>query len=220
MKDAKANIKLKICGITSSQSIKTAAKSNIKLLGFASSNLLGPNTCNDEKIKNLIKECNYYNIDSVLLTRHQSLQELIKQIDFTKPRAISCSYFFHKKELFTLKSIFKKLKIGISINPQTFDKNYLKSIQALVNIFYYDLNIYTEDKIKTYTIEDCIGQIKFLKNFNIPVYIGGGINNNNAKKIVDKISPSGLDISRSIKDKNNNISLIKLNKLQMILSAA
>ena len=141
-------------------------------------------------------------------------------IDFTKPRVISCSYFFLKSELSTLKSIFKKLKIGISINPITFDKNYFESIKSLINIFYYDLNIYSKNEIKTYTIEECTEQVKFLKNFNIPIYIGGGINNNNAKKIVDKISPNGLDISRGIKDKNNNISLIKLNELQMILSAA
>ena len=45
------NIDLKICGITSSDSIITAANNNIKLLGLASNNLLGPNTCDDELIK-------------------------------------------------------------------------------------------------------------------------------------------------------------------------
>ena len=44
-------IKLKVCGITSSQSIQIAAKKKIKTLGFASNNLLGPNTCNDEILK-------------------------------------------------------------------------------------------------------------------------------------------------------------------------
>ncbi len=45
-------INLKICGITSVSSIKIAAENNVKLLGFASNNLPGPNTCNDEEIKN------------------------------------------------------------------------------------------------------------------------------------------------------------------------
>ena len=31
------------------------------------------------------------------------------------------------------------------------------------------------------------------------------------KKIIDKISPNGLDVSRGLKDTNNDISLIKLN---------
>ena len=213
-------INLKICGITSVSSIKIAAENNVKLLGFASNNLPGPNTCNDEEIKNLIEECDYYKIESVLLTRHQTLKELIAQIDFTKPKTISCSYFFPKEDLLSLKSIFKKLKIGIAINPKKFDKTYLNDIHSLTDIYYYDLNVYTDNEIITYPLNDCLDHIQFLKTFNIPVFIGGGINNNNAKNIVKVASPNGLDVSRSLKDENNDISLLKLNELQTSLSAA
>ena len=213
-------INLKICGITSVSSIKIAAENNVKLLGFASNNLPGPNTCNDEEIKNLIEECDYYKIESVLLTRHQTLKELITQIDFTKPKTISCSYFFSKEDLLSLKSIFKKLKIGIAINPKKFDKTYLNDIHSLTDIYYYDLNVYTDNEIITYPLNDCLDHIQFLKTFNIPVFIGGGINNNNAKNIVKVASPNGLDVSRSLKDENNDISLLKLNELQTSLSAA
>ena len=214
------NINLKICGITSVSSIKIAAENNVKLLGFASNNLPGPNTCNDEEIKNLIEECDYYKIESVLLTRHQTLKELIAQIDFTKPKTISCSYFFPKEDLLSLKSIFKKLKVGIAINPKKFDKTYLSDIHSLTDIYYYDLNVYTDNEIITYPLNECLDHIQFLKTFNIPVFIGGGINNNNAKNIVKVASPNGLDVSRSLKDENNNISLLKLNELQTSLSAA
>ena len=213
-------INLKICGITSVSSIKIAAENNVKLLGFASNNLPGPNTCNDEEIKNLIEECDYYKIESVLLTRHQTLKELIAQIDFTKPKTISCSYFFPKEDLLSLKSIFKKLKIGIAINPKKFDKTYLSDIHSLTDIYYYDLNVYTDNEIITYPLNDCLDHIQFLKTFNIPVFIGGGINHNNAKNIVKVASPNGLDVSRSLKDENNDISLLKLNELQTSLSAA
>ena len=214
------NINLKICGITSVSSIKIAAENNVKLLGFASNNLPGPNTCNDEEIKNLIEECDYYKIESVLLTRHKTLKELITQIDFTKPKTISCSYFFPKEDLQSLKSIFKKLKIGIAINPKKFDKTYLSDIHSLTDIYYYDLNVYTDNEIITYPLNDCLDHIQFLKTFNIPVFIGGGINNNNAKNIVKVASPNGLDVSRSLKDENNDISLLKLNELRTTLSAA
>ena len=50
------NINLKICGITSSDSIVTAAQNDIRSLGFASNNLHGPNTCDDKLIKKLISE--------------------------------------------------------------------------------------------------------------------------------------------------------------------
>jgi phosphoribosylanthranilate isomerase len=92
-------ISLKICGITNSQSVKTAHINKIKSLGFASNNLKGPNTATDKKIQLLIKECKNYKIESVLLTRYISLNKLIEQIDYTKPKTISCSYHFNKNEL-------------------------------------------------------------------------------------------------------------------------
>ena len=72
-------VSLKICGITNSQSVKTAYKNKIRSLGFASNNLNGPNTATDKKIQILIKECKNYKIESVLLTRFVSLDKLIKQ---------------------------------------------------------------------------------------------------------------------------------------------
>ena len=141
-------IALKICGITDIKSVITAHKNKIKSLGFASNNLDGPNTANDKKIKYLIKECNYYKIESVLLTRYFSLDELIKQIDYTKPKTISCSYHYSANNLKKIKKIFKKLKIGIAINPEKFDRNYIYSIKDMVDVFYYDLNVYKKNTIK------------------------------------------------------------------------
>ncbi len=62
----------------------------------------------------------------MLLTRYISLDQLIKQIDYTKPKTISCSYHFEKKELNILRKTFKRLKIGISVNPENFNIKYLK----------------------------------------------------------------------------------------------
>ena len=213
-------IDLKICGITSSHSIATAAKNDIRSLGFASNNLHGSNTCDDKLIKKLIQECDHYKIDSVLLSRYHTLAELIKQIDYTKPKTISCSYFFEKNNLHSLKTIFRRLRIGIAVNPKKFDMEYFDSIKSLVNVFYYDLNVYDKNNITTYSFDDCLNQIMSLKELKRPVYIGGGINFKNAKKIVDSTHPDGLDVSRSLKDKDNNISSTKLSELVTSLLAA
>jgi len=89
----------------------------------------------------------------------------------------------------------------------------------LINIFYYDLNIYGNDYIKTFSIYDCLDQINFLKKLNKPIYIGGGISHKNAKLVINNIKPNGLDISRSLKNNNNDICEEKLNKLIQSLSA-
>ena len=205
-------VALKICGITDIKSVITAHKNKIKSLGFASNNLDGPNTANDKKIKNLIKECNYYKIESVLLTRYFSLDELIKQIDYTKPKTISCSYHYSATDLKKIKKIFKKLKIGIAINPEKFDRNYIYSIKNIVDVFYYDLNVYKKNKIKTYPIRKCTKQISFIKKVAKSIFIGGGVSEKNAHEIIDIAKPDGLDISRSLKGKRTSLSNLKLKK--------
>ena len=203
-------ISLKICGITNLQSIKMAYKNKIKSLGFASNNLNGPNTATDKKIKLLIKECKDYKIESVLLTRYVSLDKLIKQIDFTKPKTISCSYHFGKNELQVLKSTFKRLKIGIAVNPENFNMAYLKDIKKIVSVIYYDMNVYKTKRIKTYALVKCLKQIQSIKNLSIPIYIGGGINEDKVKEIINLLNPDGIDVSRSLKNTKNIISSKKL----------
>ena len=203
-------ISLKICGITNLQSVKIAYKNKIKSLGFASNNLNGPNTVSDKKIQLLIKECKDYKIESVLLTRYVSLDKLVEQIDFTKPKTISCSYHFGKNELQVLKSTFKRLKIGIAVNPENFNMAYLKDIKKIVSVIYYDMNVYKTKRIKTYALVQCLIQIQSIKNLSIPVYIGGGINEDKVKEIINLLNPDGIDVSRSLKNAKNIISSKKL----------
>ena len=213
-------ISLKICGITNSQSVKTAHINKIKSLGFASNNLKGPNTATDKKIQLLIKECKNYKIESVLLTRYISLNKLIEQIDYTKPKTISCSYHFNKNELNIVKKTFKRLKIGIAVNPENYNINYLKEIKNIVNVIYYDLNVYKTKTIKTYSLKKCLGQMKSIKNLSIPIYIGGGIDEQKAKEIIKLLNPDGIDISRGLKNTKNIISSKKLkNFLQQVAVA-
>ena len=213
-------ISLKICGITNSQSVKMAYKNKIKSLGFASNNLNGPNTASDKKIQILIKECKNYKIDSVLLTRYISLDKLIKQIDFIKPKTISCSYHFSKHELQVLRKIFKKLKIGIAVNPENFNIAYLKDIKKIINVIYYDLNVYKTKSIKTYALKKCLTQIQSIKNLSIPLYIGGGINEQKATEVIKLLKPDGIDVSRGLKNSRNIISSRKLKKFLQQISVA
>tara|TARA_X000001036_G_scaffold114282_1_gene107328 strand:+ start:85 stop:735 length:651 start_codon:yes stop_codon:yes gene_type:complete len=213
-------ISLKICGITNSQSVKTAYKNKIKSLGFASNNFNGPNTSSDEKIKILIKECKNYKIESVLLSQYISLDKLIKQIDFTKPKTISCSYHFSKGELNILRKTFKRLRIGIAVNPENFDIKYLRGIKNIINVIYYDLNVYKKTTIRKYSLKNNIDQITHIKKMNIPIYIGGGITERNVVDILNSVNPDGLDISRGLKNSKNIISSKKLNMFLSQVSVA
>jgi len=213
-------IPLKICGITNKKSVEMAYKNKVKSLGFASKNLNGPNTVSDKKIQVLIKECKNYKIESVLLTQYVSLDKLIKQIDFTKPRTISCSYHFGEEELSVIRKTFKRLRIGIAVNPENFNINYLKSIKNIVNVIYYDLNVYKTKTIKKHSLKKNLDQINRIKKLKIPIFIGGGINHNNVSKIINSVKPDGLDISRSLKNSKNILSSKKLNSFLSQISVA
>ena len=139
-----------------------------------------------------------------------TLNKLIEQIDFTKPKTMSCSYHFPKKYLLKIKKIFRRLKIGIAINPENFDKIYIESIRKSVDVIYFDMNVYRKKSIKKYSLRKSIKQIQFIKSKNIPVYIGGGIEKKNVSNILKQITPFGLDISRSLKNQRNLISKSKL----------
>ena len=211
---------LKICGITNVKSVEMAHKNKIKSLGFASKNLNGPNTVSDKKIQSLIKECKNYKIESVLLTQYVSLDKIIEQIDFTKPKTISCSFHFNKAELETIRNTFKKLRIGIAVNPENFNISYLKSIKNIVNVIYYDLNVYKTKSIRKYSLKKNLDQINWIKGLKIPIFIGGGINQNNVSKIINSVRPDGLDISRSLKNSKNILSPKKLNSFLSQISVA
>ena len=213
-------IPLKICGITNVKSVEMAYKNKIKSLGFASKNLNGPNTVSDKKIQTLIKECKNYKIETVLLTQYVSLDKIIEQIDFTKPKTISCSFHFNKAELETIRNTFKKLRIGIAVNPENFNISYLKSIKDLVNVIYYDLNVYKTKSIRKYSLKKNLDQINYIKKLKIPIFIGGGINQNNVCKIINSVRPDGLDISRSLKNSKNILSSKKLNSFLSQISVA
>ena len=82
--------------------------------------------------------------------------------------------------------VFLKGTCTIHVN----DKNYFQSVASLTNIFYYDLNIYEKDDIKTFSIYDCLDQINFLKKLKKPIYIGGGIRHKNAKVVINNARPT------------------------------
>ena len=72
------------------------------------------------------------------------------------------------------------------------------------------MNVYKKKSIKKYSLNKSLKQIQFIKNKNIPVYVGGGIDKKNVSKILKQVTPFGLDISRSLKNERNLISKSKL----------
>ena len=112
------------------------------------------------------------------------------------------------------------MRIGIAVNPENFNISYLRSIKNIVNVIYYDLNVYKTKSIRKYSLKKNLDQINWIKGLKIPIFIGGGINQNNVSKIINSVRPDGLDISRSLKNSKNILSPKKLNSFLSQISVA
>ena len=103
---------------------------------------------------------------------------------------------------------------------ENFNISYLKDIRDIVNVIYYDLNVYKTKSIKKYSLKKNLDQINWIKQLKIPIFIGGGINQSNVSKIINAVKPDGLDISRSLKNSKNILSSKKLNSFLSQISVA
>jgi len=98
--------------------------------------------------------------------------------------------------------------------------NHDRVIENIVNVIYYDLNVYKTKSIRKYSLKKNLDQINWIKGLKIPIFIGGGINQNNVSKIINSVRPDGLDISRSLKNSKNILSSKKLNSFLSQISVA
>ena len=84
-----------------------------------------------------------------------------------------------------------------NFSKAVFELNKIGSVLKIANIY----------KSKPYGY---LKQIQYIKSLSIPVFVGGGINENKAKAIINLLNPDGIDVSRSLKNTKNVISSKKL----------
>ena len=226
-------IPLKICGITNKKSVEMAYKNKVKSLGFASKNLNGPNTVSDKKIQILIKECKNYKIESVLLTQYVSLDKLIKQIDFTKPKTI-----YHKSKLMAENEVVDELEHYIIIrtgwlfggnnnSPKNFVRNRLLEAQNSKDIIKSNIDqhgnpTFTEDVVSnTYSLikNDHIGLYNCVnKGFATRYeYVNEILKNDGRKNKIEPVRKSEFNrlanVSNNEMANNKNLNKVGLNKM-------
>ena len=118
----------------------------------------------------------FQNLQSILWYTHKGPNTFIKKIVLYLGALFSDRIITASESSFPLK--FKKVtSIGHAINYEDF-------YRSRANTGSKDFLILSRIS-KSKNIEESIEQITFLKKMKLPIYIGGGINNNNAKKIID-----------------------------------
>ena len=119
---------------------------------------------------------------------------------------------FHK-----LKKINHRSYLGIMMMIYIFF--YLMGLREINGPYFFIIHLFSlytiyinfrKKTIKTYSLLKCLDQIQLIKYLAIPVFIGGGINEQKAKEIISLLSPDGIDVSRSLKNNQNIISAKRL----------
>ena len=203
-----SNIKIKICGIKTSTILDYCNKLNVDYFGLVFYTK-SPRNINIKEACNLINLQKKKNINPVGVFVNHNLNELNELIKITNLRYIQ----LHGNEN---NDYIKKLK----------EKNNLIIIKAISIQNENDLH-----QIRLFTRADLFlfdykpkknelpgGNAKsfdwsLLKDQNItkPWFISGGINKNNVNKLLENLTPYGIDISSGVEDKPGikNINKIK-----------
>ena len=205
------NIQLKVCGITDIRSLELIQKYSVSRVGFVSDHLHGPNTLSVHEIIKLKNKSYELKLNPILLIGNLEITEIIKVIKKIgiKEACLANQYTYEE-----IQQLIKStdIKISISVNFNNHNCDFFQKIKNVISSFYYDLNIYHEDKIEKKELSECINQINELKQFSKPLYLGGGINIENIKEAINTLSPFGVDISSGLK-KSNTVDEEKLKKI-------
>ncbi len=205
------NIQLKVCGITDIRSLELIQKYSVSRVGFVSDHLHGPNTLSVHEIIKLKNKSYELKLNPILLIGNLEITEIIKVIKKIGIKEVCLANQYTYEEI---QQLIKStdIKISISVNYNNHNCDFFRKIKNVICSFYYDLNIYHEDKIERKELSECISQINELKQFSKPLYLGGGINIKNIKEAINTLSPFGVDISSGLK-KSNTVDEEKLKKI-------
>ena len=203
-----SNIKIKICGIKTSTILDYCNKLNVDYFGLVFYTK-SPRNINIKEACNLINLQKKKNINPVGVFANHNLNELNELIKITNLRYIQ----LHGNEN---NDYIKKLK----------EKNnliILKSISIHNENDLHQIRLFTQADLFLFDYKPKKNELpggnaksfdwSLLKDQNItkPWFISGGINKNNINKLLENLTPYGIDISSGVEDKPGikNINKIK-----------
>ena len=206
-----SNIKIKICGIKTSTILDYCNKLNVDYFGLVFYKK-SPRNINIKEACNLINLQKKKNINHVGVFVNHNFNELNELIKITNLRYIQ----LHGNEN---NDYIKKLK----------EKNNLIIIKAISIQNENDLNqmrLYTQADLFLFDYKPKKNELpggnaksfdwSLLKDQNItkPWFISGGINKNNVNKLLENLTPYGIDISSGVEDK---LGIKNINKIKDIV---
>ncbi len=205
-------IKVKICCISSIEEAELAISLGASAIGLVSEMPSGPGVIDENLITEIAKSVPDY-IHTFLLTSKQDTKSIIEQLERCKTNTVQIVDNLIDGTYSDIRSKLSHIQIVQVMHVQ--DES---SIEEAVNISKNVDAILLDSGNQTLKVKELGGtgkthdwtiSKKIVKEVDVPVYLAGGINSNNAIDAIKSVNPFGLDLCSSVRT-NGKLDELKL----------
>lgn len=206
-------IQIKICCISSVEEAKLAISAGASALGLVGNMPSGPGIISDELIAE-IAAFTPENIDTFLLTSETSVERVIKhhsKVNTTTIQLVDALTDGTHSQLKLALPTIKIVQVLHVLNENSINEaiEISKHVDAIL-LDSGNPNLLTKELGGTGKVHNWEISKVIVESVNVPVFLAGGLNPDNAQKAIKSVKPYGLDLCSGVRT-NGNIDSAKLN---------
>jgi phosphoribosylanthranilate isomerase len=194
--------RVKICCISSIEEAKIAIERGAHALGLVANMPSGPGVISEELIAKIARYAPPA-VTSVLLTSHQSCEEIITQHHNCRTNAIQMCDDLHIGTYDGLRSALPGISL-IKVIHVSGEESIVKAknVASSVDAILLDTGSKSDTKIElggTGRIHDWSVSAQICSQVKIPVFLAGGLNPYNVQEAIEKVHPFAVDVCSGVR---------------------
>ncbi|TVQ94054.1 MAG: hypothetical protein EA397_02785 [Deltaproteobacteria bacterium] len=203
------SVAIKICCISDRSEAELAIAEGATVLGFVGEAPLGPGRLPDETIAALIAAVGG-RVPCWLLTAHVALDDLIDQIERTRPDAVQLCALVSSPIHTALRERFPSLQLVQVVHvhgPEALQvaQRVAPRVDALL------LDSGSEGKLGgTGQVHDWSLSTQIVESASVPVWLAGGLTPHNVAQAITQVRPAGVDLCSGVRDSSYKLDPVAL----------
>lgn len=204
--------RVKICCIESIEEAQLAIDCGADSLGLVSEMPSGPGVISEELIADISASIPP-GLTSVLLTSKKSFLEIVNQHRRVRTNAIQLCNRVNENDLLLLRESLPGVAVIQVVHVMDeLSYDYALDIEDTVDSLLLDTGSYKPGKVQlggTGKTHNWDLSKRIVDNVNIPVFLAGGLNEENVKSAIEKVNPFSVDVCSGVRT-NGKLDELKL----------
>ena len=204
--------RVKICCIESIEEAQLAIDYGADSLGLVSEMPSGPGVISEELIADISASIPP-GLTSVLLTSKKTFLEIVNQHRRVRTNAIQLCNRVNENDLLLLREALPGVAVIQVVHVMDeLSYDYAIDIEDTVDSLLLDTGSYKPGKVQlggTGKTHNWDLSKRIVDNVNIPVFLAGGLNEENVKSAIEKVNPFSVDACSGVRT-NGNLDELKL----------